>query len=208
MIGAACRGVRVVGADGADVPPRSRASDGADGRGLCVKMVFFGAYVAVMLRGRRLRAGALRRELHGVFRRACLRRGAADAAPVCRLLTRCWSRKSPGTRRRRRGRRRREIQRRRDDHRARLEQRHDHPLIHLPTILGIDFSVTKHVFMLWLVAAIVFVVVTWAVRRYLKQDRLIPSGFMNGARGGRRVRPRRHRRSPTSAGSGSTPGRR
>ena len=33
--------------------------------------------------------------------------------------------------------------------------------------------------MLWLVAAFVFVVVTWAVRRYLKQDRLIPSGFMN-----------------------------
>jgi F-type H+-transporting ATPase subunit a len=55
----------------------------------------------------------------------------------------------------------------------------DHPLIQLPTILGIDFSVTKHVFMLWLVAAIVFVSVTWAVRRYLRQDRLVPSGFMN-----------------------------
>jgi F-type H+-transporting ATPase subunit a len=54
------------------------------------------------------------------------------------------------------------------------------PLVHLPRILGIDFSVTKHVLMLWLVAAILFVVVTWAVRRYLKQDRLIPSGFMNG----------------------------
>ena len=56
----------------------------------------------------------------------------------------------------------------------------DEPLIHLPTILGIDFSVTKHVFMLWLVAATVFVVVTWVVRRYLKQERMIPSGFMNG----------------------------
>jgi F-type H+-transporting ATPase subunit a len=56
---------------------------------------------------------------------------------------------------------------------------HDDPLIRLPTLFGIDFSVTKHVFMLWLVAATVFVVVTWAVRRYLKQDRLIPSGFMN-----------------------------
>ncbi len=33
--------------------------------------------------------------------------------------------------------------------------------------------------MLWLVAALVFVVVTWTVRRYLKQDRLIPTGFMN-----------------------------
>jgi F-type H+-transporting ATPase subunit a len=56
----------------------------------------------------------------------------------------------------------------------------DEPLIHLPRILGIDFSVTKHVLMLWVVAATVFVVVTWVVRRYLKQDRLIPSGFMNG----------------------------
>ena len=56
----------------------------------------------------------------------------------------------------------------------------DHPLIKLPTILGIDFSVTKHVLMLWLVAAVVFAVVTVVVRRYLRQDRLIPSGFMNG----------------------------
>jgi len=55
----------------------------------------------------------------------------------------------------------------------------DHPLIHLPTVFGIDFSVTKHVFMLWLVAALVFLVVTTTVRRYLRQDRLIPSGFMN-----------------------------
>ncbi len=54
------------------------------------------------------------------------------------------------------------------------------PLIKLPTILGIDFSVTKHVLMLWLVAATLFVVITWVVRRYLKQDRLIPSGAMNG----------------------------
>src|SRR6266550_1406219 len=57
---------------------------------------------------------------------------------------------------------------------------HEDPLIHLPTLWGIDFSVTKHVFMLWLVAAIVFTVITWSVRRYLKQDRLIPTGLMNG----------------------------
>jgi F-type H+-transporting ATPase subunit a len=57
---------------------------------------------------------------------------------------------------------------------------HDDALFHLPPVFGIDFSVTKHVFMLWLVAATVFVVITWTVRRYLKQDRLIPSGFMNG----------------------------
>jgi len=56
---------------------------------------------------------------------------------------------------------------------------HDQPLIALPRVFGIDLSVTKHVFMLWLVAAIVFFLVTWTVRRYLKQDRLLPSGFMN-----------------------------
>jgi F-type H+-transporting ATPase subunit a len=55
----------------------------------------------------------------------------------------------------------------------------DHPLIHLPTIAGIDMSVTKHVFMLWVVAVVVFLGVTTAVRRYLRQDRLVPAGFMN-----------------------------
>ena len=55
----------------------------------------------------------------------------------------------------------------------------DHPIVHLPMVAGIDFSVTKHVLMLWLVASLVFVAVTWSVRRYLQQDRLIPTGFMN-----------------------------
>ena len=56
----------------------------------------------------------------------------------------------------------------------------EEPLFHLPTILGIDFSVTKHVFMLWLVAATLCVVIVWTVRRYLKQERPIPTGLMNG----------------------------
>jgi F-type H+-transporting ATPase subunit a len=54
----------------------------------------------------------------------------------------------------------------------------DHPLIHLPPLFGIDFSITKHVLMLWLVAGVVFLVVTMTVRRYLRQERLIPTGFM------------------------------
>ena len=54
----------------------------------------------------------------------------------------------------------------------------DHPLIHLPRVFGIDMSVTKHVLMLWIVAALLFTGLTWVVRRYLKQERLIPSGFM------------------------------
>ena len=85
----------------------------------------------------------------------------------------------------------------------------DHPLIHLPKIFGIDFSVTKHVFMLWVVAAIVFlIVITVLVRRYLKQTRLVPTGTDERARDRRRVHPRRHRAGRTSAASGSTPGRR
>ncbi len=56
----------------------------------------------------------------------------------------------------------------------------DHPIIHLPPVLGIDFSVTKHVFMLWFVATVVFLAITVTTRRYLRQDRLVPSGFMNG----------------------------
>jgi F-type H+-transporting ATPase subunit a len=54
-----------------------------------------------------------------------------------------------------------------------------HPLFHLPTIFGIDFSVTKHVFMLWVVAATVLTVVTVLVRRYLAQTRLVPTGAMS-----------------------------
>jgi len=50
----------------------------------------------------------------------------------------------------------------------------DHPLIHLPRVFGIDMSVTKHVLMLWIVAGILFFGLTWLVRRYLGQERLIP----------------------------------
>ena len=56
----------------------------------------------------------------------------------------------------------------------------EHPILHLPAVFGIDFSITKHVFMLLLVAAVVFLLITTAVRRYLKQDRLVPGGIMNG----------------------------
>ena len=55
----------------------------------------------------------------------------------------------------------------------------DHPLIHLPTIAGIDLSVTKHVFMLWLVATVVFILMTTVVRRFLKSGRPVPTGFMS-----------------------------
>jgi F-type H+-transporting ATPase subunit a len=55
----------------------------------------------------------------------------------------------------------------------------DHPLIHLPHLGPIDMSVTKHVLMLWIVAAVVLLVTVVTVRRYLAQQRLVPSGLMN-----------------------------
>jgi F-type H+-transporting ATPase subunit a len=50
----------------------------------------------------------------------------------------------------------------------------EHPLIHLPTFWGIDFSVTKHVLMLWIVAAGLFLLITAIVRRYARKDRQVP----------------------------------
>ena len=54
-----------------------------------------------------------------------------------------------------------------------------HPIIHLPTIYGIDFSVTKHVLMLWLVAFVVSISIIIPVRKYLSSGSLVPSGWMN-----------------------------
>ncbi|NQU28670.1 MAG: F0F1 ATP synthase subunit A [Candidatus Marinimicrobia bacterium] len=55
----------------------------------------------------------------------------------------------------------------------------DHPILELPIIFGINFSITKHVLMIWLVAIFVFTVITWAIRKYVRQEQPVPSGFMN-----------------------------
>ena len=55
----------------------------------------------------------------------------------------------------------------------------DHPILHLPHWAGIDFSVTKHVLMLWVVAGLLFAAITWTTRRHLAQERSVPTGFMN-----------------------------
>jgi F-type H+-transporting ATPase subunit a len=54
-----------------------------------------------------------------------------------------------------------------------------HPLIHLPTLFGIDFSVTKHVLMLWVVAVVTSIAIIIPVRKYLASSRPIPKGWMN-----------------------------
>jgi F-type H+-transporting ATPase subunit a len=53
------------------------------------------------------------------------------------------------------------------------------PVIHLPKVFGIDFSISKHVIMLWLVALLVFLLITWIVRRNLKRGP-VPTGLGNG----------------------------
>ena len=55
----------------------------------------------------------------------------------------------------------------------------EHPLIHLPAVFGIDMSVSKHVFMLWVVAALLFIVITTVVRRFVRQSNPVPTGFTN-----------------------------
>jgi hypothetical protein len=45
-----------------------------------------------------------------------------------------------------------------------------HPIIQLPKFFGIDFSVTKHVFMLWIVAVIVSIVLILPVKAYLSSN--------------------------------------
>ena len=45
-----------------------------------------------------------------------------------------------------------------------------HPIIQLPKLFGIDFSVTKHVLMLWIVAIIVSIVIVYPVRAYLSSN--------------------------------------
>ena len=45
-----------------------------------------------------------------------------------------------------------------------------HPIIHFPKLFGIDFSVTKHVFMLWLVAIILATVIIIPVQKYIKSN--------------------------------------
>lgn len=52
-------------------------------------------------------------------------------------------------------------------------------LIHLPPIFGIDFSITKHVLMLWLVALLLFVIITTIVRGYLRRGAMVPTGAAN-----------------------------
>jgi F-type H+-transporting ATPase subunit a len=52
-------------------------------------------------------------------------------------------------------------------------------IIHLPTLFGINFSVTKHVLMLWIVSILLFLIITTIVRGYLRRGSMVPAGAAN-----------------------------
>ena len=53
------------------------------------------------------------------------------------------------------------------------------PIIKIEPIMGIDFSITKHVLMLWIVAVIVSISIIIPIRRFLSSGSLVPSGLVN-----------------------------
>ena len=53
-----------------------------------------------------------------------------------------------------------------------------HPIIKIPEIFGIDFSVTKHVLMLWIVTFIVSFVVIFPLRKYLSSNGKVKSKWV------------------------------
>ena len=53
------------------------------------------------------------------------------------------------------------------------------PIYKLDPIMGIDFSITKHVLMLWIVAFIVSTSIIIPIRRYLSSGKSVPSGWVN-----------------------------
>ena len=53
------------------------------------------------------------------------------------------------------------------------------PIIKIEPFMGIDFSITKHVLMLWIVTVIVSTAIIIPIRRYLSSGSLVPSGWVN-----------------------------
>jgi F-type H+-transporting ATPase subunit a len=54
-----------------------------------------------------------------------------------------------------------------------------HPIISLPTFFGINFSVSKHVLMLWIVTLLLFLTIVIPVRRFIASGEKVPSGWVN-----------------------------
>jgi len=53
-------------------------------------------------------------------------------------------------------------------------------ILELPTVFGINLSVTKHVLMIWLTSLIVALIVIIPTRIFLKSKNEVPTGISNG----------------------------
>ena len=54
-----------------------------------------------------------------------------------------------------------------------------HPVIELPSFFGINFSITKHVVMLWIASIILLLTIIIPVRIFLNKKTKIPKGWIN-----------------------------
>ena len=109
--------------------------------------------------GRRAAARAVRRRVHYLLHRAVRDGSAVPEALVCRrdalfvervIRSRVRCRNRTPSKPRPRPPKKADIGKTIVEHVSNSPL--DHPLIHLPTVFGIDLSVTKHVLMLWIVA--------------------------------------------------------
>ena len=53
------------------------------------------------------------------------------------------------------------------------------PIVELPPLFGIDLSISKHVIMLWVTAAVVFGVAYIATKRFRTEKLPVPTGLSN-----------------------------
>jgi len=54
-----------------------------------------------------------------------------------------------------------------------------HPIISLPTVFGVNLSVSKHVLMLWIVSFLLVLTIILPVRKFIRSKKRVPSGWVN-----------------------------
>ena len=54
-----------------------------------------------------------------------------------------------------------------------------HPIISLPTVFGVNLSVSKHVLMLWIVSFLLILTIILPVRKFIRSKKRVPSGWVN-----------------------------
>ena len=54
-----------------------------------------------------------------------------------------------------------------------------HPIISLPTVFGVNLSVSKHVLMLWIVSFLLVLTIILPFRKFIRSKKRVPSGWVN-----------------------------